>query len=84
VTVAVYILIEKVAESAEQVRYRYHPDGALDEPGELLVNKATGEVAVVTLSPRDDDRRFFASRAQQKLVTHWRQGVYPQTTCWAS
>lgn len=50
--------------------------------GKLKINKKSGEVDVVELA--EGDNGMYVQRATLTLIKHWRQGEFPDKTCWAS
>jgi hypothetical protein len=78
---AVYIAIRKMNESDIVVTYSFGIGD--DVTGCLEIDKATGQIRIVSQAPNDESSRLF-SRAAQKLRQHWEKGEYPSTTCWAS
>ena len=78
---AFYITINKVAETSETVTYEYFDEEA--GKGQLKINRATGDVAEVFAAPGDASGRRF-QRAAMKVIKHWKEGEFPEETCWAS
>lgn len=78
---AFFIYIDKISETVDEVVYEYSDVQA--RKGRLRLDKATGDVIEVVAAPGDDQRRRF-QRATIKVLQHWRNGEFPDKTCWAS
>lgn len=78
---AVYVLIVKDKEDDMGVTYRFGPHE--DHLGTLWIDKSTGEVKEVEKTPANNPQAIF-QRAAVKIWQHWKQGVFPEKTCWAS
>jgi hypothetical protein len=50
--------------------------------GRARISKETGEVEVIELA--EGDNGMYVQRATLALIKHWRQGEFPEKTCWAS
>jgi hypothetical protein len=82
-TMAMFIGIIKVREDDESAWYEF---GRTEEPsstGMLRITKADGEVTLVKELPNDPESRVYR-RAARKVSIAWREGRYPDKTCWAS
>jgi len=78
---AIYVLIRKKEENDSAVKYEFGPTE--ERLGVLEIAKDSGEVSVLTEVP-DDGEQVFSLRAHRKVIQHWRQGQFPDETCWAS
>jgi len=76
---AFYILIDKISETEAEAFYRFYDTAYPDDIGELRLDKAS-EAIEMTKPSRD----AFFNRAAAKVARHWRDGVLPDSTCWAS
>jgi len=50
--------------------------------GKIRINIQSGEVDIIDFA--EGDNGMYAQRATLALVKHWRQGEFPDKTCWAS
>ena len=81
--------IEKVSETETIARYKFNDDFAnnvlkfTDGFGIIEINKLTGNCDIVKPMHGDYSGKsaFYAGR---KLVSHWKNGEFPDKTCWAS
>jgi hypothetical protein len=76
---AFYIIIEKIAETDAAVHYRFYDTGFPDEVGELRLDKRTESIEMIQRT-----RQAFFHRAAAKISRHFRDGVLPDQTFWAS
>lgn len=78
---AIYVEIRKESESDSDCIYRYvAADGTL---GRVKVSKTDGETKPVEIAAGDQDQRRYLLVAR-KLLLHFREGNFPDETCWAS
>lgn len=80
-----YILILKVEEDDSKVIYSFGPNE--ETMGKLVYNKVKQTVSELEPVFADNSRRSetYFSRAAQKVVSHiFKDGEYPDRTCWAS
>jgi hypothetical protein len=77
---AIYILIRKLSEDSENAEYAF----GLDESklGTMKIEKNSGKITVTEEAPTDDG--FISQRAGRRIFLHWRDGEFPEKTCWAS
>jgi hypothetical protein len=96
---AIFIPIRKDAEDEASALYSYGvgqaepidsppgiPKGRFDPVyvwGTFHFDKRSGHAELVTLAAGDNNQVYFA-RAAQKVSEHWRDGLLPDETCWAS
>ena len=78
---AVYVGIRKVEETDDDATYEYGPDD--DRVGRIKVLKQSGDMEVLSEVP-GDEKGTFSMRAGRKLLLHWREGEFPEKTCFAS
>lgn len=76
-----YVLILKHDENDQQVTYYFGPNE--QQLGLLRLNKQSGEVDELQAVPGESSDAFF-TRAAVKVRQHWKQGLFPEKTCWAS
>lgn len=50
--------------------------------GELQIDKKSGDVKVIKHA--EGETGMYVQRATLVLLKHWRQGEFPEKTCWAS
>ena len=79
---AIYVPIRKVKEDDVSVEYRFSWSMETNF-GLLQVDKRTGEVRVIQALPGDEKNRAF-NCAARKVFLHWKEGEFPDETCWAS
>jgi hypothetical protein len=78
---AFYIDIKKASETGDEVTYRYSSvDGKF---GEFVIKKSSGEIQIKRLAAGDENENLFR-RAAHKITKHFREGEFPESTCWAS
>jgi len=78
---AVYVEIRKERESDKGFIYNYAAsDGSV---GRLEVSTSDGSSEPVELASGDPEGRLYALAAY-KLLKHYRDGEFPDETCWAS
>ncbi|NWL75487.1 hypothetical protein DM872_01270 [Pseudomonas taiwanensis] len=77
---AFYIEINKVAETEEYVEYSF---GQLVDVGMLRLDKVRGTVTILSECPLDQHGHW-SLRATVKLTRHWKEGILPEKTEWAS
>lgn len=78
---AFYVLILKNHEDESSVTYLFGPDE--DYLGMLWLDKSSGEVKELQETPAENSQAFF-QRAAVKVRQYWKQGEFPEKTCWAS
>ncbi|MGD0465412.1 MAG: hypothetical protein ABSA84_01795 [Gammaproteobacteria bacterium] len=84
-----HIGIEKISETEIIARYQFinefSKNGIKDEEnfGIIEINKKTGNCCLIKhlIDDENDELAFYAGR---KLVSHWKDGEFPNVTCWAS
>lgn len=76
-----YIRITKTSESNESCEYAFGPTESVS--GLLRIEKGTGIVTVIREVDQDSGR-LYSPYAERKVWLHWRDGEYPDNTCWAS
>ena len=79
---AVYIPIRKVREDEAMVEYRFADDEE-KRWGRLSVDKRSGEVTIIEPAPGDESK-FLSGCAARRVFLHWKEGEFPDKTCWAS
>lgn len=95
---AFYIEIFKMGKEDENfVYYAYQFSGPIREikanngkirykseqvSGKLKIDKRSGEVHTIEFAQGDSGN--YAKRASWALIKHWKNGEYPDKTCWAS
>ncbi|MGQ0503958.1 MAG: hypothetical protein ACT4TC_01410 [Myxococcaceae bacterium] len=67
-------MLTKDREDDASVRYRFGPGDTA--PGLLQLDKATGDVHVLTPVPGDTDEQLFFEAAM-KVRDYWRAGQFP-------
>lgn len=78
---AFYVLILKDHEDESGVTYLFGPDeGYL---GMLWLDKSSGDIKELQETPTQNPQAFF-QRASVKVRQYWKQGEFPEKTCWAS
>ena len=78
---AIYVEIRKESESDTDCTYRYlAADGTV---GRVKVSKTDGKTEPVEIADGDQDQRRFML-VSRKLLLHFREGNFPDETCWAS
>lgn len=78
---ATYVLLLKDIENDNSVVYKF---GFHEEQlGKILLDKATGTVKEIEPLPTDNSDLLFP-RAAVKIRQHWREGKFPEKSCWAS
>jgi hypothetical protein len=78
---AFYVKIEKRDETPESATYAFW--SAPDNAGSLRIDKASGEVSLLT-PIGGDERALLYTRAAMKLRREWQQGRLPDAAEWAS
>ncbi len=78
---AFYLIILKKDEDTEKVTYYFGPNK--ENLGLLELDKTNGEVKEIKPAPTDDFSYLFP-RAATKIRSHWKNGYFPDETCWAS
>ena len=78
---AVYVAIVKLSENDSEAEFSFGPNEPLD--GRITLSKVSGVASVVREYPGDSDG-FYSSRAKRKIEVHWREGIVPERTSWAS
>lgn len=77
----VYVEIRKDQETDAHCIYRYTaPDGSV---GLVELSKFDGSSKLLKLAEGDADQRRYLLVAR-KLLLHFREGQFPDETCWAS
>ena len=77
---AIYILIEKVNEDNDCAEYVFGENEFV--LGKMKIEKDSGRITVTEEAP--DDSGWISQRAGRKIFLHWREGEFPDKTCWAS
>ena len=81
---AIYILIEKVSETSQDVIYRFSVDHSDNyRAGTLRIFRDSGEVELIEPMKGDTEQRHFM-RSAFKLRQHYQENQFPEKTCWAS
>lgn len=78
---ATHVLLLKESEDDTTVIYRFGPHE--QELGRLALTKSDGSVTQLQPAPAQNPQAYFM-RAATKVRQHWRQGTFPQQSCWAS
>ncbi|MEG5034425.1 hypothetical protein [Microcoleus sp. AT3-D2] len=78
---AFYVLLLKEQEDDTAVIYHFGPDE--DHLGALWLDKSSGAVKELKKTPVNNSEAFFP-RAAVKVRQHWKAGMFPPKTCWAS
>ena len=78
---AFYVLLWKEKEDDTSVVYCFSPDEKLF--GRLWLDKSNGEIKEIEPVPINNSQAVFV-RAAIKIRQHWKQGNFPEKTCWAS
>ncbi|PHM51884.1 hypothetical protein [Xenorhabdus hominickii] len=80
------ILIFKKEENENFARYSFTASEFMDtekEHGIFEINKENGEITLIK-SADYDEKKYFYQRASYKIFKHWKDGVLPDETMWAS
>ncbi len=77
---AVYIEMDKVADTNEYVEYTFGRD---QEVGLIRLNKNSEAISVIKECPLDTNGKW-SQRAAIKLIRLWRDRELPDKTQWAS
>jgi len=78
---AFYVLLLKEQENDKEVVYQYGPEETC--LGRITLSKADGSVTELEPAPGGNSEDLFI-RAAMKVRQHWRDGVFPDKSCWAS
>ena len=78
---AVYVLIRKISENDQFAEYEYGPNE--DRLGKIKLIKFSGESEIIQ-EVTGDENQIYSARAARKLFLHWKNGEFPDRTCWAS
>ncbi|MCL1465557.1 hypothetical protein [Argonema galeatum] len=78
---AFYVLLWKEKEDDTSVVYCFGPHEKLF--GKLWLDKTNGVVKEIEPVPTNNSDALFP-RAAVKIRQHWKQGNFPEKTCWAS
>lgn len=78
---AVYLLIDKVAEDETHATYSFGARGG--KRGELRIRKEDGFVELVRSLEGEHGHKHFM-RAYARVFKHWQKGELPNETDWAS
>ncbi|MBV9494353.1 MAG: hypothetical protein JOZ54_08900 [Acidobacteria bacterium] len=78
---AFYIEINKESEDARAAQYRFEADR--QGVGRFEIDKATGQVELLSPMPGDEKEKVF-QRAAVKIIREWREGRLPERAEWAS
>lgn len=78
---AFYVLLVKESEDDKTVIYSF---GSNEEKlGRLQLDKTSGVVKEIVPAPTNNSEALFP-RAAVKLRQHWKDGSFPEKSCWAS
>lgn len=78
---AFYVGLNRISENNISVRYEF---GSNEENlGIIELNIEDGNVKEIKEAPNDANGLLF-ERAAWAAMRHWRQGEFPNKTCWAS
>jgi len=78
---AFYIQISKVEETETDVTYNYESNSP--QTGIVQISKGSGNCEILqTIDGEIED--CYAKRACWALMRHWKEGVLPDKTYWAS
>lgn len=80
---ALLIDIVKSIETEKIIQYKYYIYSDPDKYGILEIDLASEKVYEVLQAPNDVDRLLF-NRAAMKIAKHWKEGNFPNKTCWGS
>jgi hypothetical protein len=78
---AFYVLLLKESENDLKVIYRFGPNE--EKLGRLQLDKLTGEIKEIEPAPTHNSSALFP-RAAAKIYRHWKEGILPEESCWAS
>lgn len=78
---AFYVLISKEMEDDDKVVYQFGPNEY--QLGLLELNKNDGTVTEIKSVSTNNSSALFL-RAATKIRQHWKEGNFPEKTCWAS
>ncbi|MBD1926935.1 hypothetical protein H6F74_11840 [Trichocoleus sp. FACHB-90] len=78
---AFYVSLWKESEDDTSVVYCFGIHEKLF--GKLWLDKTSGVVKEIESVPSDNSKALFP-RAAVKIRQHWREGKFPEKTCWAS
>jgi hypothetical protein len=78
-----YVLIIKESEDIDSAVYRFGPNE--ESTGRLQIFKESGDVEELEAVPipESNPQSFFAPAAI-KVRQHWKSGMFPERTSWAS
>jgi len=76
-----YVMIRKKADDEVHAEFEFGPNE--NRLGRIRIDKASGEMVVLKDVP-DDTKSIYSTLAQRKIHLHWKDGEYPDATCWAS
>lgn len=77
---AIYILIRKIKEDSQIVEYAFGQRE--DALGVMQIQKDSGRIFILKEVPERSE--FVSQRAGRKIHLHWKDGKFPEETCWAS
>lgn len=78
---AFYVLLVKESEDDTSVVYGFGPHE--EKLGRLQLDKTSGVVKEIEPAPTNNAEALFP-RAAVKIRQHWREGNFPEKSCWAS
>ena len=78
---ALYIDLDKIEHTQKYVRYKYY--NSPENVGIIELNFTTEKFNEIQAAPNDPKGILF-DRAAMKIVKHWKEGNFPDKTCWAS
>lgn len=78
---AFYVGLIKISENEVSVQYQFETDK--NNTGIIEIRKSDGNVKEIQAAPADSEGLIF-ERAAWAAIRHWRQGEFPDKTCWAS
>ncbi|MDE9553022.1 hypothetical protein [Xenorhabdus bovienii] len=83
---AFHISIIKSKENEHSAQYHFMSTSSRHsemEHGLLEINKENGEIKLIKAADYDEHKGFFM-RASRKVFVHWKNGILPEKTEWAS
>lgn len=81
---AVIVDIQRIADEESFADYRFSLGADPTNYGILRIDKASGNVELLSAMPGNPNAEAHFSRAAHKIRQHWSRGLLPDTAMWAS
>jgi hypothetical protein len=78
---AFYVMLIKVNEDEQGVTYNFGSDS--EHLGKIHLDKNNGSIEEIE-PINSENSQHILTRAGVKLRQHWKSGIFPEHSCWAS